>query len=378
MVSMKHFNKLLEVNAEEKTVKVEGGMLLTELNDILEMNGLAMSVLGSVSDVSVAGAISTGTHGTGLKFGSLHTYVLELSLLCADGNVLTLDSHDSGTSDQQDMFRAACVSLGSLGIILSVKLQCEPAFRLHQVQYPVKLQDVIENLDVHLNASDHFRFMWYPHTDGCIAYHARRTTKPISRVSSWFWDYFIGYMVLEFLYWVSTFIASLVPWIGRVYYRLGSHRNEFVDRSDHVFNFNCLFRQHVMEWSFPREHTGVVLTELKSWIDNNFYAHFPVEVRFTAKDDALLSPCHGTDVCYINIVMYRPYMKDVDIERYWRAFQEIVMKVGGRPHWAKDFRMTPQQMRSLYPRWDRFVEIRGRLDPDRMFMNSSLKRIFGD
>jgi len=378
MVSMKHFNKLLEVDETEKTAKVEAGILLSDLHEILQQHSLALSVLGSISDISLAGAVSTGTHGTGKQFGALYTYVLEMEMLCADGTTVTLRSRDEEDEEKADLFRAAQLGLGSLGIILWVRLQCESAFNLHQAQFPLTLKDAIENIDVHLSASDHFRFMWYPHTDGCIAYHARRTTKEISTDSNWFLDYFIGYVVLEFLYWISTFLPSLIPWISRVYYKLHSRRREVVDRSDRVFNFNCLFKQYVMEWTVPREQAGVVLWKLKAWIDNNFLAHFPVEVRFVKQDRALLSPCYETDVCYINILMYRPYMKDVDYQRYWSAFQDIVLDAGGHPHWAKDFDIPPVKLRDMYPGWDRFVQIRNRLDPDRLFTNDRLKRIFGD
>lgn len=375
MVSLKNFNKILEVDDERQTVTVEAGILLTDLNERLHDNGLALSVLGSVSDVSLAGAISTGTHGTGKTFSALQCYVLELWLMQSDGHVVKLSRED----DDNEMFHAATLSLGALGIIVSLTLQCERAFNLQQVQYSVPLKDVVENVDVHLSSSEHFRFMWFPHTDDCIAYHCNRTQQKVRRSDSWFWDYFIGYIVLEFLYWLSTMSPRLVPWINGVYHRLTSVRRVTVDRSDRVFNFNCLFRQYVMEWAVPREEMGVVLCRLKAWIDNNFFAHFPVEVRFVKRDaQTLLSLSRDTDVCFINIIMYRPYGQDVQHEDYWSAFQQIMLDAGGRPHWAKDFHLTLEQMRRIHPGWTRFVEIRNQLDPDRMFTNERLRRILGD
>lgn len=376
MVSLKHFNQLIHVNAERQTVTVQAGMLLTELNQRLYEHDLALSVLGSVSDVSVAGVICTGTHGTGKTFNALQSYVLELWLMRSDGHVIKL-SRDQ--ADDYELFHASTLSLGALGVITSVTLQCERAFNLQQVHYSVPLTDIVENIDVHLSASEHFRFMWYPHTDHCIAYHCNRTTQKVRRHDSWFWDYFIGYIVLEFLYWLSTLIPRLVPYINRVYQRLSGVRRVTVDRSDRVFNFNCLFRQYVMEWAVPLDEMGVVLWRLKAWTDNNFFAHFPVEVRFVKRDsDTLLSLSRDTDVCFINIIVYRPYGKDVQHGDYWSAFQQIMLDSGGRPHWAKDFHLTPDQMHRIHPGFARFVEIRNRLDPDRMFTNDRLKCILGD
>lgn len=373
MVSLKHLNQVLEVNVDEKTVKVEAGILLSRLNKVLDENGLALSVLGSISGISLAGAISTGTHGTGKNFTILSGYIVEMELLTSDGQQRTLSREKD-----VDIFLAAALSLGSLGIITKVTLQCEPAFRLQEVKYGMKLQQMLENLDVHRSSSDHFRAMWYPHTDDCLVFHLSRTTKSVLRNSSWFWDYFIGYVLLQFLYWISSFIPSIVPWINWVYYKyVHSARTEAVDKSHHLFNFDCLFQQYVMEFAIPVEQTALVLYKLKAWIDNNFCAHLPVEIRFVKGDDFYLSPSYNMDTCYINIIMYRPYNKKIPFEKYWAAYQDIMLKAGGRPHWAKDHTISTDQLRKAYPCWNRFMEIRQQLDPDGIFLNDNLRKVFG-
>ncbi|XP_070200311.1 L-gulonolactone oxidase-like [Littorina saxatilis] len=375
MISLRRYSKVLNVNKEKQQVTVQGGCLVKDLNQkVLPKHGLAFSVLGTVSDLTVAGVISTGTHGTGANYGIISSYIVELELMTASGEVIHISKEDNS-----ELMPAAVLSLGALGIILNVTLQCEPAFNLLQKQNPGTLKDVIENLDVYVTASDHFRFFWFPYTDNVICYHASRTKQEPNAKSSWLWDSFIGFHVLQLLYWVSTFVSALVPVINRVYYHVVyAHCSEKIDASHRIFNFDCLFRQYVMEWAIPREKVGVVLTEINSWIQTNgFPAHFPVEVRFVKEDDIYLSPAYGRDSCYINIIMYRPYDRYVSNEKYWDVFERIVATVGGRPHWAKDHKYGGEDFKALYPKWGEFCQLRKKLDPNGMFLNANLEQVFG-
>ncbi|GFS01354.1 L-gulonolactone oxidase, partial [Elysia marginata] len=176
-----------------------------------------------------------------------------------------------------------------------------------------------------------------------------------------------------------TFIPRLVPLINRLHFSVfGNLVAEKTDRSDLIFNFDCLFKQYVMEWAIPREKTGAVLFELKEWIERTrFPAHLPVEVRFVKGDNNYLSPCYQRDSCYINIIMYRPFNKLVHHESYWTAYQNIMAKHGGRPHWAKDHKFSGAEFQSLYPKWKEFCQAREKLDPNGMFLNTNLERVFG-
>ncbi|KAL8614381.1 hypothetical protein ACOMHN_007719 [Nucella lapillus] len=395
MISLAHYSQVLKVDKEKLQVTVQGGCLLKDLNEkVLPSHQMALSVQGTVSEITAAGTMSTGTHGTGGHYGIFSTCVVALDLMMASGEIMHISKEENS-----ELLPAAVLSLGCLGVILTVTLECEPAFNLHQHQYPAKLQDVLENLNVYVTASDHFRFTWFPYTDDVMCYHASRTIQEASVKTSWFWDSFVGFHLLQFLYWISTFIPSLVPAINRGYYRLlYAHCAEKTDRSYRVFNFDCLFRQYVMEWAIPRwviprwviprwaiprwaiprEKVGVVLTELGSWITNSkFPAHFPVEVRFVKADDIYLSPAYGRDSCYINIIMYRPYNKYVSNIQYWDAFERIVSSVGGRPHWAKDHKLGGKEFMTLYPKWGEFCRQRELLDPNGMFLNANLERVFG-
>lgn len=247
-------------------------------------------------------------------------------------------------TEEEEVFLAACCGLGSVGIVITVTLLCEPGFRLRENRYACELSQVLENLDVHLQSSDHFRCLWYPHTDTAVCFHLTRTeqeiTKPslLSRLHHWLVEYGFGYYGMEFLLYLSMWFPSWVPWLNSLFLSaIFAPRRERVDVSYRVFNYECRFRQHVNEWSIPREHTALALWKLKEWIDTtpNAYVHIPVEIRFVRADDIYLSPAFGRDSCYINVIMYRPYGRKVAYERYWAAYESIMRGLGGRPHWAK-------------------------------------------
>ncbi|XP_013393536.1 L-gulonolactone oxidase isoform X2 [Lingula anatina] len=339
MISMKNFDRVISIDKEACKIKVQAGIEVKKLKDeILPQHGLAFSVLGSVSEVSLAGCICTGTHGTGGNYGVLSSYVLGLEIMTANGEII-----ECSKEKNQEVFLAACCSLGALGVIMSVTFQCEPAFHLHQSQY----RDTLNN--------------------------------PICRKDSWFWNYAVGCHMLQFCLLISAFFTSLLIYMNRLFsWLLFSKPKEIVDRGDRVFNLDCLFQQYVMEWAVPREKTAEVLLELKDWIETNqFPAHFPVEVRFVMADNIYLSPAYNMDSCYINILMFRPYNKYVPHETYWNAFQDIMLRAGGRPHWAKDHGVVADQFRKMYPKWTKFCEIAQKVDPHAMFRNPNLERVLG-
>jgi len=128
--------------------------------------------LGSISDQTIAGAIAVGYHGTGIKYGVINNYVLEIDLMLANGEIRTYSR-----MSHSEHFPAVLFSLGCFGIILAVKIQCEPAFNLEQIEFPAKLDDVLQSLDSYLNSSDHFRAFWYPHTENVMCYSISRTSQ---------------------------------------------------------------------------------------------------------------------------------------------------------------------------------------------------------
>lgn len=284
-------------------------------------------------------------------------------------------------SDRNDELKAVLCSLGCLGIILSVTVQCEPVFKLEQTEFPAKLEDVLSSLNAYTNSAEHFRMLWYPHTDYVLCYGASRTDKQLDpRKFNWFKDRLIGFYLLEFLFYIATFFTFLIPFINTFYFKMFSSRKQFVDRSYNVFNFDCLFKQYAFECAIPIKETAHYLLKLKTWLENNpsVKVHFGVEIRFSKKDDIWISPCYEQDSCWLNILMFRPYGKEYTREKWWRINEELMIECNGRPHWAKTHNMRKTDLIRLYPKFEQFDELRKNLDPNEIFINDCLRQLFSN
>ncbi|XP_065072222.1 L-gulonolactone oxidase-like [Rhopilema esculentum] len=373
MIRLFKFNKVLHLDKNENTIKIGAGMMLRDLNTILENNGMAMCNLPAIDDITIGGIIATGTHGSGMNFGIISTLVRDLELMKADGEIIYCSRQSN-----PEIFKAALLSLGCVGIVTSVTLQCEPAFRLHETAESAPVEETLATFEDDLKKSEHFKFLYHPHTGNCVKYHIKRSDKPVvDPGESWFWDSFVGFHMLQFLLYIASFFPRLVNVINRFYHSM-FFRNptERCNAPHKILHFNCLFPQYVSEWSFPREKTGYVLRSLRDAISKeNLHVHLPVEIRFGKADDIYLSPCYKRDVTFMNILMFRPYYKDVPgKERYWAIYESIVKSIGGRPHWAKAHKVVPDELREMYPEFGKFLEIRKSLDPNGMFLNEYLER----
>lgn len=379
LISLDRYNRLLRVDRKKNTVTVEGGIRLKDLNRALAMHGLALSNLGSISEQSVAGAISTATHGTGIRFGNLSQAVTELTLITARGEVLK-----ASRKKNKDLYSAARVGLGCLGVISTVTLQCEPAFNLHMSAAPASWGDVMQSHREDCSGADHYGFWWFPHTDKMRVWKANRSEEspdvPIGRVKDWYRNIFLGNSAHEFALWLSSFLPETIPFMNRLFRRLLFDRAvERIADSVDIFNFPIRVKQWVMEYAVPIDRTEEALCELRGLIDRSgFNVHMPVEVRFTPADDAWLSPAWGRETCYIGIIMYKPYGMNIPYERYFRAFDTMMASFDGRPHWAKSHYRSSVDLSELYPKWGEFQELRKELDPDGVFMNDYLRRVFGE
>ncbi|XP_022096512.1 L-gulonolactone oxidase-like [Acanthaster planci] len=374
MINMKNFNHVIEVDKDKCQISVEGGCIMEDLNaKILPLYGMALSNLAAMSNITVAGAISTGTHGTGAKHGILATQVIQLELLTAQCEILRCSRMEN-----EDLFRAALCSLGCLGVIVTVTIQCEPEFKLHKRQMSCTLDEVLDKLDNHVASSEFFQVTWFPHTEGAIMSQTDRTREPVMSSFNWFRDCFLSFYTLQFLYWLSSFLPGLIPSINRLFYKwcfTGCRDDIAMSHANFAISFR--FKHDVTEWAIPRSHTAAVLRELKSWLAANkgVYVHIGVDLRFVQEDDIMLSPAYGRETCFINTVMNRPLGKFIPHDEFWSAFERIMCSVGGRPHWAKTHELTGSELKVAYPEFEAFCEIRQRLDPQGMFLNDYMERI---
>ncbi len=358
-------------NVSGNLVTVRAGTTIRQLNALLDALGLAMPNLGDIDAQTIAGATSTGTHGTGAKLGGLSTQIAALDLVLANGEQL----HCSPT-DHPDLFDAARVGLGALGVISTVTLRCVPAFVLHAKESPDRLDRVLEEFD-HLTAvEDHVEFHWFPHGDNVILKRNNRVDEPPAPLSRL--RHFYEYEVMEngafgLVCRIAKAIPSTTPGLNRLCGNLISER-VYQDVSHKVFVTPRRVRFVESEYAVPRHELHHVLTELRATIPKLDHGVIvPVEVRVAQGDDIWLSTAHGRDTAYIAVHQYlgMPY------RRYFDAFEKIATSVGGRPHWGKLHTRTAETLTAAYPKFEDFRRVRAELDPTGKFTNDYLTRVLG-
>src|SRR4051812_13940263 len=278
------------VRADRETglVTVLAGTRLHALNEALWHLGLSMTNLGDIDVQSISGAISTGTHGTGAKLGGIATQVRALELVLADGELLHCDA-----DRHPDVFAAARIGLGALGVITTVTLQCEPAFALAAAEAPAGLDAVLEELDENLIGNDHFEFYWFPHTRRALTKRNNRVLagtelRPLGRVRAWVDDEFLANTAFDRINRLTTRRPALIPRANAIATRLLSPR-DFIDRSYRVFASPRTVRFREMEYAVPRAAVPHLLGEIEAYLARSGErVGFPVEVRFAAADDIWL------------------------------------------------------------------------------------------
>jgi L-gulonolactone oxidase len=370
MIDVAALSGLIDADPAAGLVKVGGGTVVAELNQELHRLGLAMENLGDIDRQTIAGAISTGTHGTGAKLRNISAQVEALELVCADGRVREV------TGSEPDLLRAARVGVGALGAISAVTLRCVPAFTLVRVDAPQPREEVLDSFDERAEANDHFELFTFPYADSALVIERNRIDAPPhprGKVTAYLNDIVLENWALAALSATGRMLPRAIPGLSRLAAVLASG-GRTTDRSDRVFASERRVRFTEMEYGVPREHGPVAARRVIEWIRANRYpVFFPIEMRVTAGDDALLSPSHGRDTAYIAVHQYR----GMEWRPYFQAVERIMSEYGGRPHWGKRHFQTADTLSPLYPEWDRFQAAREELDPDRVFGNEYARRVLG-
>lgn len=370
LLQLDRYDAVLEVDLERRTVTVQAGIPLWKLNRELDARGLALPNLGDIAYQSIAGAIATATHGTGVRLRGIAAQVCGLRLIAADGSVI-----ECSPEVEPEVFRAARVGLGALGIVSTVTLACVPAFALHAVEQRERVDDVLASLDEHVDGNDHFEFFWVPHTGWALTKRNNRTDAPLAPRPRWreFLDQeLLQNVAFGALCRVGRARPALIPRLARSVAAAG--RSEYIDKSYRVFASPRRVRFYEMEYAIPRQHAVEALTRVRELIDRQgLRISFPVEVRFVAPDDIPLSTASGRETCYIAVHVYQgmPY------QQYFEGVERIMDDYAGRPHWGKLHFQTAQTLAPRYPEWELFQRVRARLDPHGRFSNDYLERVLG-
>ncbi|QDG53529.1 FAD-binding protein [Persicimonas caeni] len=371
LVSLDRMAEVLELDADAGTVTVEAGVRLHALVDYLLERGMALPNLGSVAEQSVAGVISTGTHGTGVGIGNLSSMVESLRLVTGTGDIVEVDRESDPA-----LFAAARVGLGSLGIITAVTMRCVPAFNLYERSWTLRFDEALCQMQSLVDRHDHIKFWWLPHTGRIQVFAADRTPREPTRVklmhriddSGLLKPVFAGVLGLGGRY--PEMIPALNWLVAATYFA----DYELVDRSHRVFNLPMPPSHLEAEFGFAREDAESALEQMRALIEwDQIRVNFITEVRFVAADDIWLSPAYGRESCQLGA-----YIGETPQWRsYFEGVEQIAWRMGARPHWGKTFFAGAEQMREVFPHFDDFLEVRERIDPDRVFSNAFTRRVLG-
>ncbi|SEG06890.1 FAD-linked oxidoreductase [Actinacidiphila yanglinensis] len=359
------------IDREAGTVTVEAGVQLRQLNTALAAAGLSLRNMGDIMEQTAAGATSTGTHGTGRDSGSIAAQLTALELVTADGSVL-----ECSAERNPEVFAAARIGLGALGVVSALTFAVEPLFLLTAREEPMAFERVMADFEQFTAENEHFEFYWFPHTEGCNTKRNNRSpgpAAPMPAVRGWIDDELLSNGVFQAACALGRVAPSAIPGIARISSRALSART-YTDVAYKVFTSPRRVRFVEMEYAVPREAAVAVLREVKAMVErSDLRISFPVEVRVAPADDIALSTASGRDSAYIAVHMYRGSR----YQDYFTAVERIMTAAGGRPHWGKMHTRDAEHLRAAYPRFDEFTALRDRLDPDRLFGNDYLRRVLG-
>ena len=342
ILSLDNLQGVVSIDSEQGEATVWAGSKIYQLGEPLLAAGLGMENMGDIDRQSLAGAISTGTHGTGPALGSISTQVIGLRLVTARDGILELSAEDDTVP-----FDAVRVSLGALGIVSQIRLRLLPAYRLHERTWVESFETCFEKLDEQIAATRHFEFFWSPREDGC-ACKALQPTDQTALPES----------------------AGGVPAAGRLSRYISEER---IDFSHRIFpsERNTLFNE--MEFAVPAEQGPDCLKAIRDlMLTRHPDVLWPIEYRTLAADEIWLSPAYRRETVTISIHQ----AAELPHEAFFADAEAIFREFEGRPHWGKMHSFTPAELRDTYPKWGAFQDLRQRLDPDGRFMNRYLESLF--
>jgi len=370
LIALDRYQGIDSIDTKKMQATVYAGTKLKELGEALFEYGLAMENLGDIDEQTIAGAVSTGTHGTGLQFGIIPTQVIGFTLITADGELL-----ECSNELHPDIFKAAQVSLGVLGVISKITLQCVPAYKLKFFSHRESLESCLLNLERYNQENRNFEFYWFPYSDLVQSKFSNITDEPAEDNN--FFNYLSDVVLENGVFGLASEVTRWVPSTSAPISKFVSQAVATVTKvnwSHRVYAMPRLVKFNEMEYNIPIEQFEDVFLEIKECMEQQkFKVHFPTENRVVKRDDIYLSPAYGRDSAHISIHVYKgkPYKK------YFKAMEAIFRNHNGRPHWAKMHYLTANELADLYPMWNKFLQIRQELDPNGMFLNGYLQQLFG-
>lgn len=372
LINLDLYKKVLSVDRDKLQVTLQAGIKLWQLNEYLDTQGLALKNLGSISRQSVAGAISTGTHGTGIGYQILGSQIESFSLIKADGTKLVLHREND-----KALFNMALVNLGCLGVISEITLNVVPAFNLHDQTYIARFDDIIDKLDELVAGTDHFKLWWFPHVEEVVVYRYTRTQQPVndSRFRQWLFDEILSVSAYRLFLKIGNINRDWRRNINRNLVQKFIRPLNRIEKSYKVFNVPEPPIHREAEWAFDLKQAKEILREYKRMINNSKHRiNFLQEIRFSRGDDYALSPAYGRDSLWLGVYNADNFGWNELLD----DFEVLAKHYQGRPHWGKEFRSPDAAFfKSAYPQYDAFASLRKEMDPTGKFENEFIRKYLG-
>lgn len=371
LVSLDKYQGIVSVRKELFQATVKAGTKLNTLGELLFKEGMAMENLGDIDVQSIAGTISTGTHGTGRAFGTISTQVIALKFINGKGEII-----ECSENKNPSLFKAAQVSLGVLGVIVEVTLQCVPAYKLALQNRKETIDAVFANLKERNEQNRNFEFYWMPYTNTAWTKTSNvvKESEPDKINFLNYWSEYVlenyGFKLLcEYAHLfpsknetVSKITAATIPDVKKVYY---SHK---------IYATQRMVKFREMEYNVPADAYEDVWKEVMKTVNSKkFDIHFPIENRWVKGDNISMSPAYGRDSAYIACHVY----SKKDCGPYFAALEQVFRAYGGRPHWGKMNTLSPKDVADIYPQFEIFLQHRAEQDPDGLFISPYLEQLLG-
>lgn len=394
MVNLDHYSQILDLNKNTRVVVMQAGIRLHDLQEKVKEQGLMMPNIGAIDQQSIAGALATATHGSSTRHGILAQSVLQLKIMLANGRTVSCSPQSN-----VDLFRAASVSLGALGIIIEVTFKMDPFFNVEWSQSLHPLEDLLAQWEKGLWTEYEFtRLWWMPYTKRAVKWRANKTDKSHHPPLANWWIGSVGFHGHQFLHYVAQWVPSLLPAIEsllvNVQYGFKDGAGTTAVENGHTgLLTDAMYSQFVNEWAIPLHKGPEAISRLSAWLNGDdvgsripfsskgVYVHGPIEVRVT--DSSNTSPRPYLDftisngpTLFFNATLYRPYRCDPPCRKqYYEAFEYLMKELGGRPHWAKSFcTVTSEDFQNMYPTLTDWRQVRNEVDPDGMFVGDWHRR----
>lgn len=371
LLSLDNYQGIISVNKQKNQATAKAGTKLSLLGELLFNEGLAMENLGDINVQSIAGAISTGTHGTGTRFKSISNQVIGLKFINGKGEIIECSS-----TKNHELFKAAQVSLGCLGIITEVTLQCIPAYKLKLQNKKEKLSDVLATLEERNTKNRNFEFYWIPYTNTAWTKTSNivEDSEP-DKVN--FFNYWTEYVVENYVFKLMCEYAKFFPSQNKTVANITAASINNVKKVYHshkVYATQRMVKFHEMEYNIPTEAYNDVFKDVQKLVNSKkFNIHFPIENRWVKGDDVYMSPAYGRDSAYIACHVYNKK----ESHTYFNALEEVFRAYDGRPHWGKMNTFNPEDITKMYPKFNTFMIFRKEHDPENIFVNPYVQKLLG-